>query len=58
MGGLEDLELAEKAVVLRVGDLRRVESLPRAQRGDIVGIIGALDLLAQDAPLGPLQPWL
>ena len=39
MGGLERLELAEEAVVLRVRDLRRVV--------DVVGVIGALDLLAQ-----------
>ena len=39
MGGFERLELAEEAVVLRVGDLRRVE--------DVVGVVGALDLLPQ-----------
>src|SRR5918992_5235670 len=39
MLGLERLELAEEPVVLRVRDLRRVI--------DVVGVIGALDLLAE-----------
>ena len=39
MLGLERLQLAEQPVVLGVGDLRRVVY--------IVGMIGALDLLAQ-----------
>ena len=39
MLGLEGLELAEEAVVLRVRDLGRVV--------DVVGVIGAIDLLAQ-----------
>jgi hypothetical protein len=38
VGGLERLELAEEAVVLRVRDLRCVE--------DVIGVISALDLLA------------
>jgi hypothetical protein len=43
MLGLERLELAEEPVVLGVGDLRCVE--------DVIGVIGALDLLAQPCRL-------
>src|SRR3954447_17228443 len=43
MLGLEGLELAEEPVVLGVRDLRRVEH--------VVGVIGALDLLAQSPGL-------
>jgi hypothetical protein len=39
MGALERLELAEEAIVLRVGNFRRVV--------DVIRIIGALDLLPQ-----------
>ena len=41
--GLERLQLAEEPVVLRVRDLGRVV--------DVVGVVGALDLLAQTRDL-------
>ncbi len=46
MRGLEGLELAEEPIVLGVRDLGRVE--------DVVGVVGALDLLPQ---AGDLLGW-